>query len=85
MPKMHIPPPEFVAWADACFQNEEERNRFLTDVAGRPPHEVEAQPTPNECRSARVRWLPGQFLALNDMAYAHGGRIVFIEPRRRGE
>ncbi len=25
---------------------------------------------------AQVRWRPGRFLRLNDVAYAHGGRIV---------
>jgi hypothetical protein len=30
----------------------------------------------DEVRGALVRWRPGQFLRLNDIAYAHGGRIV---------
>jgi hypothetical protein len=37
---------------------------------------------PDEGRSARVRWRPGQFLRLNDVAYTHGGRIVVTVTHR---
>ncbi len=37
----------------------------------------------DEVRGALVRWRPGQFLGLNDIAYAHGGRIVVTAGRRR--
>jgi len=30
----------------------------------------------DKVRGALVRWRPGQFLRLNDTAYAHGGKIV---------
>lgn len=29
-----------------------------------------------ESTGALIRWRPGQFLGLNDIAYAHGGRIL---------
>ncbi len=36
----------------------------------------------NECCGASVRWRPGKFLGLNDVAYAHGGKItVILKPR----
>jgi hypothetical protein len=31
---------------------------------------------PDDRLGARARWQPGRFLGLNDVAYAHGGRIV---------
>jgi hypothetical protein len=31
---------------------------------------------PHDGLGAQVRWRPGRFLRLNDVAYAHGGRIV---------
>jgi hypothetical protein len=37
---------------------------------------------PDESKGAMVRWRPGYFLDLNDIAYAHGGRIVI--PSTRG-
>jgi hypothetical protein len=73
----HIPAePGFLPWAAARFQTEEARDRFLRAVATRPTNEVEGEPMPDEDRAARVRWRPGHFLGLNDVAYAHGGRIM---------
>ena len=37
---------------------------------------------PDENRGALVRWRPGQFLGLNDIAYAHGGRISVVHLTR---
>jgi hypothetical protein len=72
----HAPPASsFVPWTIARFQTEEARDRFLNVVATRPTNEVEGEPMPDEGRVARVRWRPGQFLRLNDVAYNHGGRI----------
>jgi hypothetical protein len=31
---------------------------------------------PDDGLGAQVRWRPGRFLSLNDIAYVHGGRIV---------
>ena len=66
----------FVPWAAAHFQTQEIRDRFLHVAATLPTPDVEVQPMLNEIRGASVRWRPGQFLRLNDIAYAHGGRIV---------
>ena len=35
-----------------------------------------AEALTGDVRGARVRWRRGGFLRLNDLAYAHGGRIV---------
>jgi hypothetical protein len=66
---------EFVPWTAAHFQTEELRDRFLLGAAALSAHDVEAGPMPEECRGALVRWRPGHFLRLNDLVYAHGGRV----------
>lgn len=66
----------FVPWAAAHFQTEEIRDRFLHATAALPACDVEAEPMRDEVRGALVRWRPGQFLRLNDIAYALGGRII---------
>jgi hypothetical protein len=38
--------------------------------------DVEVEPMLDKVRDALVRWRPGQFLRLADIAYAHGGKIV---------
>lgn len=81
---MHIPQPDFVPWTAARFQTEEARDKFLSVVATRQTIEIEVEPMPGECRGAWVRWRPGQFVGLNDVAYAHGGRIVFSVTRPQG-
>ncbi len=80
---VHIPPlPEFVPWSAARFHTEEARDRFVSVVQTQPPSEVEVTPMPNESRAALVRWRPRHFLGLNDIAYAHGGRINITSSRR---
>jgi hypothetical protein len=74
---------DFGPWTTARFQNEEARDRFLCGVATLEGSEVEVKSMPDEGRGALVRWRPGQFLSLNDVAYAHGGRIIVAERRRR--
>ncbi len=81
-PPKNIPPAEFVPWTTASFQNQEARDRFLLEAATLPASDVEVKPMLDEKRSASVRWRPGKFLALNDVAYAHGGKIA--EMQRRG-
>lgn len=67
---------EFAPWAIAHFATQETRDRFLHAAATLPPSDVEVEPMPDEVRGAMVRWRPGFFLRLNDMAYALGGRII---------
>jgi len=74
--------PAFVPWTAARFQTEEARDRFLSLVATQPTSEVEVKPMPEADRGAWVRWRPGQFLDLNDIAYAHGGRILVTATHR---
>lgn len=83
-PPKHIPLAEFVPWTAAHFQTQETRDQFLGDAAFQQTTKIEVKPMPEESRGAWVRWLPGQFLGLNDIAYAHGGRIVFAMARGRG-
>jgi hypothetical protein len=75
-PKPIPPLAEFVPWTAAHFQTQETRDRFLHAAATLPARDVEAEPMLGDVRGALVRWRPGQFLGLNDIAYAHGGRIV---------
>jgi len=81
---MHIPLlPEFGPWSVAHFHTVGARDRFLMVVAAQELTEVEATPMPHENRAALVRWRPGQFLGLNDVAHANGGRIIVRAMRRR--
>ncbi len=82
-PPRHIPPAEFVPWTTACFQTQEARDRFLRVAATLPAGDVEVEAMHGETRDALVRWRPGNFLALNDVAYAHGGKIAVMQRRGR--
>ncbi len=72
---------DFVPWTSACFRTEEARDRFLRVAATLPASDVEVGPMPDESRGALVRWRPGKFLGLNDVAYAHGGKIAVMQRR----
>lgn len=74
----------FVPWTTVCFQTRETRDRFLRAAAMLPALEVETEPILGEARGALVRWRRGHFLELNDIAYAHGGRIVVTRRSRLG-
>jgi len=77
-----IPPAEFVPWTVAHFHTEIIRDRFLLLVATTlPAQDVEVKPMLDEVRGALVRWRPGNFLGLNDIAHGLGGRINAL---RRG-
>ncbi len=80
-PPKHKPLPEFVPWTTAYFQTQEARDRFLRVAATLPVGDVEVQPMHGDSRVASVRWRPGKFLRLNDVAHAHGGRIVVTAGR----
>jgi len=76
---------EFVPWTGAHFQTQELRDRFLLLVAAKlSVHDVEVEPMADEVRGAMVRWRPGNFLDLNDVVHAHGGRIVLAAGRGHG-
>ena len=79
-----IPLSDFVPWTAAHFQTQEIRDRFLRVAATLPVRDVEIEPMLDEVRGALVRWRPGQFLRLNDIAYAHGGRIITAGRGRLG-
>ena len=76
-----IAPTEFAPWTTAHFQTQGIRDRFLRVAATLPVRDVEVEPMLDEVRGALVRWRPGKFLGLNDIAYAHGGRIVVTAGR----
>ena len=72
-----MPLAEFIPWTAAHFQTQEMRDRFLLFVVATfPARDVEVERMVDEVRGALVRWRPGNFLGLNDIAYALGGRIV---------
>jgi hypothetical protein len=75
-PPKHSPLPDFGPWTTAFFHTEEARDRFLRVAASQLANDVEVKSLSNHCRRAAVRWRPGKFLGLNDVAYAHGGRIL---------
>ena len=83
-PPKDIPPAEFVGWTTVCFQSQEDRDRFLCVAADLPSGDVESEPLAGDSRSASVRWRPGKFLNLNDLAYRHGGKIAVEQTRGRG-
>lgn len=74
---------EFGPWTAARFHTQEARDHFLVAFAALRTDEVEAVGMPGEGRGALVRWRPGKFLRLNDVAHGHGGRIVLPATRRR--
>jgi len=63
-------------WAPVRFQTVDARDEFLLSVAARADSAWAFQAMTEDGRGAEVRWRPGSFLRLNDVAYAHGGRIV---------
>ena len=78
---VHDPLDDLGAWTTAHFSSQEGRDEFLRAVATLGPYQSQAEPMPDDARVARVRWHRGRFLSLNDIAYAHGGRIVAGERR----
>jgi hypothetical protein len=69
---------EWGRWTSAWFQSVDARDGFLRSVADAPDGGWSAEAIPDDGLGAQVRWLPGRFLRLNDVAYAHGGRIVVV-------
>ena len=62
-------------WASVHFHTVGARDNFLLSVAGRADSGWAAEAIATDGRGAQVRWRRGSFLRLNDVAYAHGGRI----------
>ena len=69
-------------WAAARFQTEHDRDGFVCSVANTQDVGWGAEVMPDDALGAKVRWRPGRFLGLNDIAYAHGGRIVITVIQR---
>ena len=70
-------------WAAARFQTQGARDDFLVSVAHTEDSGWGAEAMTADGRGAHVRWCRGRFLRLNDVAYAHGGRIVVGVAQRR--
>ena len=70
-------------WIAAHFPTQEARDRFVFSVAPSEENGRGAEPMPDDDRGAWVRWRPQQFLAINDIAHSHGGRMVVNVVRRR--
>lgn len=77
-PPVTGPSIEWGRWTPARFQTEVARDGFVCSVANKQERGWEAEVMPDDDLGAQVRWRPGRFLGLNDMAYVHGGRIVVI-------
>ena len=67
---------EFRPWAPVRFRTEGARDEFLHAVECTHNVAWGAEATTGDVLGARVRWRRGSFLPLNDLAYAHGGRIL---------
>jgi hypothetical protein len=67
---------DFVPWVAVSFGTKEARDQFLQVIATHQGTEVEVRAMFGVTKGAWVRWRPGRFLSLNDIAYAHGGRIA---------
>ena len=63
-------------WTAARFPSHESRDAFIRSVAATGDDAREATPVADDGCGAWVRWRPGHFLSLNDMAYAQRGRII---------
>ena len=73
---MSGPSVDWGPWTAARFQTEVARDGFVCSVADTQDGGWGAEVMPDDGLGAQVRWRPGRFLGLNDVAYAHGGRIV---------
>jgi hypothetical protein len=74
---------EFGPWTAARFNTQTARDAFLTGVATLEANDVEGVPMPQEACGALVRWRPGRFLGVNDLAHANDGRIILPASRQR--
>jgi len=77
------PSVDWCPWTSARFPTEGARDQFVCAVATTQNDGWIAEVMPGDGLGAQVRWRPGQFLRLNDVAYTHGGRIVGSAVHRR--
>ena len=84
-PPVSGPSVDWSPWTVAWFQTVAARDRFVTSVANEHDGGCGAESMPDDGLGAQVRWRPGRFLRLNDIAYAHGGRIVTAIAQHRIE
>jgi hypothetical protein len=71
-------------WRTARFQTEDARDGFVGLVASAQDSSWDAEIMPDDGLGAQVRWRPGHFLGLNDLAYARHGRINISVARGKG-
>jgi hypothetical protein len=69
-------------WAAARFQTEDARDDFVCSVAEIADGGWDVEVMRDDGLGAQVRWRPGRFLRLNDLAYSHGGKIVVTVMQR---
>ena len=81
-PPLNGPSIDWRPWAAARFQTEDARDGFVLSVTRRQDEGWGAEVMPDDGLGAKVRWRPGRFLGLNDVAYAHGCRIVITATQR---
>ena len=75
-PPVSGPSIDWGRWTAARFQTEVARDGFVCSVCNSQDRGWDAEVMADDGLGAQVRWRPGRFLGLNDMAYVHGGRIV---------
>jgi hypothetical protein len=75
-PPLSGPSIDWRPWTAARFQTEDARDGFVCTVANAHDGGWAAEVMPDDGLGAQVRWRPGRFSGLNDVAYSHGGRIV---------
>ena len=63
-------------WTAVRFPDQEARDRFVFAVVSNANAGWGTEPALDDGLGAWVRWRPQQFLGLNDIAYANGGRIL---------
>ena len=68
-------PGDWGPWTAAHFPTQEARDRFLLAMASNVNDRWGTE-LALDGLGAWVRWREGHFFVLNDMAYAHRGRIV---------
>ena len=85
-PPALLPSANFGPWSSVRFPSKDARDEFLGEVPALSTGEVQVEVVcvPGEDHTVQVRWRPGQFLRLNDVAYAHGGRLIHPMGRGRG-